>query len=56
MRDVPQLLTLINGYASQGIMLPRTEFELAEGIRDFTVAANDDDQPVACAALHRMHS
>ena len=52
MRDVPQLLTLINGYASQGIMLPRTEFELAEGIRDFTVAANDDDQPVACAALH----
>ena len=52
MRDVPHLLTLINGYASQGIMLPRTEFELAEGIRDFTVGVDEHDLPVACAALH----
>jgi amino-acid N-acetyltransferase len=36
--DVKPLLELINGYASQGIMLPRTEFELSENIRDFTVA------------------
>jgi hypothetical protein len=34
MRDIPQMLALINGYASQGTMLPRTDFEMAEDIRD----------------------
>jgi N-acetylglutamate synthase-like GNAT family acetyltransferase len=29
------LAALINGYAAQGTMLPRTDFELAEAIRDF---------------------
>jgi len=51
MRDIPELLALINGYASDGIMLPRTEFELAEGIRDFVVAENDE-KLVGCGALH----
>lgn len=51
MNDIPDLLTLINSYASQGIMLPRTEFELAEGIRDFTVAVVGG-RTVGCAALH----
>jgi hypothetical protein len=30
MRDIPPILALINDYASQGVMLPRTEFELSE--------------------------
>jgi amino-acid N-acetyltransferase len=51
LRDIPQLLALINGYAARGIMLPRTEFELAESIRDFTVAVTDGNV-TACAALH----
>jgi len=51
MRDIPQLLALINGYARQGIMLPRTEFELAESIRDFTVLTSGE-QILGCAALH----
>jgi amino-acid N-acetyltransferase len=38
LRDIPALLQLINGYAAEGIMLPRTEFEISENIRDFTVA------------------
>jgi amino-acid N-acetyltransferase len=42
---------LINGYASQGIMLPRTELELAENIRDFTVATVDGAL-AGCGALH----
>jgi N-acetylglutamate synthase-like GNAT family acetyltransferase len=29
---------MINSYASQGVMLPRTDFEQAESIRDFSVA------------------
>ena len=49
--DVAQLVELINGYASQGIMLPRTEFELAENIRDFTVAV-EGDRVAGGGALH----
>ena len=45
--DVKPLLKLINDYASQGIMLPRTEFELAENIRDFTVAVLAAKWPAA---------
>ena len=51
MSDVPALLSLINGYAAKGIMLPRTEFEMSENIRDFTVVACDAEL-VACGALH----
>jgi len=49
--DVKPLIELINGYASQGIMLPRTEFELSENVRDFTVAVQGT-QVVGCGALH----
>jgi len=49
--DVRPLLDLINGYASQGIMLPRTEFELAENVRDFTVALYGGEL-AGCGALH----
>jgi amino-acid N-acetyltransferase len=51
MADVHPLLQLINHYASQGIMLPRTEFEMSENIRDFTVAYLQS-QLVGCGALH----
>jgi len=51
MRDIHPLLTLINGYASEGIMLPRTEFEMSENIRDFSVAYAGQ-QLVGCGALH----
>lgn len=49
--DTPALLALINGYAAQQIMLPRTEFEMAENIRDFTVATAGN-RLVGCGALH----
>jgi amino-acid N-acetyltransferase len=51
MRDIKSVLALINGYAANGIMLPRTEFEMAENIRDFSVALNGDVL-VGCGALH----
>jgi amino-acid N-acetyltransferase len=51
MRDIPNLLSLINGYAAKGIMLPRTEFELSENIRDFSVAY-DGSLLTGCGALH----
>ncbi len=51
MRDIPAILSLINSYAAKGIMLPRTEFELSENIRDFSVAY-DEELLVGCGALH----
>ena len=41
MPDIHALLELINGYAAKGVMLPRTEFEMSENIRDFTLAFSD---------------
>jgi amino-acid N-acetyltransferase len=51
MRDIRPVLDLINGYAAKGVMLPRTEFELSEAIRDFSVAERDG-QLLGCGALH----
>ena len=51
MHDIPPILDLINAYAAQGIMLPRTEFEVSEAIRDFTAVLLGDEL-VGCGALH----
>jgi amino-acid N-acetyltransferase len=51
MQDIPALLGLINNFAAKGIMLPRTEFELAENVRDFIVAFVDGEI-AGCGALH----
>ena len=51
MRDIGPILQLINGYAARGIMLARTEFELSEAIRDFSVATLDGEL-LGCGALH----
>lgn len=51
MRDIPKILSLINSYAAKGVMLPRTEFEMSESIRDFSVAY-DGDTLAGCGALH----
>src|SRR5271163_860576 len=51
LRDIPALLHLINGYAAEGAMLPRTEFEISENIRDFTVVYAGS-QLIGCGALH----
>ena len=51
MADIPALLELINGYAARGIMLPRTEFEISESIRDFSIALADGTF-AGCGALH----
>ncbi len=49
--DIGPLLRLINEYAAKGIMLPRTEFEMAENIRDFSVAMQGEHL-LGCGALH----
>jgi amino-acid N-acetyltransferase len=51
MDDIPPILHLINGYAAKGIMLPRTEFEMSESIRDFSVVRRGSEL-LGCGALH----
>ena len=51
MRDIHRLLELINGYAAKGVMLPRTEFEMSENIRDFTLVYSGESL-YGCGALH----
>ncbi|MBV9499116.1 MAG: N-acetyltransferase [Acidobacteriaceae bacterium] len=51
MRDIPNVLSVINSYAAMGLMLPRTEFEMSENIRDFSVAY-DGNVLMGCGALH----
>jgi amino-acid N-acetyltransferase len=51
MSDIAPMLALINGYAAGGTMLPRTEFEISESMRDFSVAESNG-RLVGCGALH----
>jgi amino-acid N-acetyltransferase len=51
MHDIQPILDLINGYAAKGVMLPRTEFEMSENIRDFSVVYAGG-RLVGCGALH----
>jgi len=51
MSDIAPLLQLINDYAAKGIMLPRTEFEMSENIRDFSVIYSGKEL-IGCGALH----
>ncbi|MBA2124410.1 GNAT family N-acetyltransferase [bacterium Unc6] len=50
-REVKQIHSLINSYAKQGLMLPRSLSELYESIRDFWVAVKNK-KVVGCVALH----
>ena len=50
-RDAEGIRKLVNAYASQGLMLPRSLSSIYESIRDFRVIASED-LIVGCAALH----
>src|SRR6266853_2569684 len=49
--DVAAMLRLINDYASKSVMLPCTEIELCETLRDFLVAT-EHGRLVGCGRLH----
>jgi amino-acid N-acetyltransferase len=51
MRDVDQMLEIINQYAQQGLMLPRTKLSVCEHLQSFVVA-HDGDAVVGVAGLH----
>jgi amino-acid N-acetyltransferase len=50
LRDVPALFRMINHYAAQRVMLPRSLAELYENVWEFTVA-EEEGNVLGCAAL-----
>ncbi len=52
-QDAEGIYELVNYWAAQGQMLPRTLAETYENLRDFFVI-RDGDKVIACAALHIM--
>jgi len=49
--DVAQITRLVNAYAAEGLMLPRTEAQIAARIDSYVVAGYAPGEVVACAAL-----
>ena len=49
--DVPTIHRLVNHYAVERIMLPRTLTDLYENVWEFTVVSVDDDKLLGCGAL-----
>jgi len=50
-KDVPAIVRIVNGYASQGLMLPRSLQETYQRVQRFAVASCDG-QVIGCGALH----
>jgi len=49
--DVPAIATLINGFAAEQLMLPKSSESIALAIDDFVVATDVRGRVVGCAAL-----
>lgn len=49
--DVEEIMSLINGFADQGLMLPRSRNTLYEHLREFLVIESDQ-KIIAVGALH----
>ena len=48
--DVPAMAEIINAFAAQQIMLPRSQFQFYQHVRDFTVLEHDGEI-IGCGAL-----
>lgn len=53
--DAPQIQRLVNQYASQGLMLPKSLNQVLQNIRDFAVVERQGEVQ-ACGALHLLWS
>lgn len=49
--DAPAMAELINGFAAQGLMLPKTVPDLARAFREYRVATDPDGRLVGCGGL-----
>jgi len=51
-RDVGVMSRIVNFYAEQQQMLPKTHLQLYENLRDYSVVEDASGQIIACGALH----
>ncbi len=51
--DIPAIVDLVNGYAAQNLMLPRTPEEVRRTLKTWVVAESEG-RVVGCAALARL--
>jgi len=49
--DVPAIAALVNSYAAEDVMLPRTPEQIALALDDYVVATDTHGRLLACAAL-----
>lgn len=52
--DAPAIADLINHYARQGLMLPKSLVQVYEHLREFLVAEDEDGAIIGCGALRLM--
>lgn len=52
--DAPAITELINHFAKQGLMLPKSLVQVYEHLREFLVAEEEDGTIVGCGALRLM--
>lgn len=52
MTDIESIHSLITYYADKGLMLARSRSMLYEGLREFTVIVDDDNNVIGAGALH----
>lgn len=50
--DALAIFELVNSYAAQGQMLPKSKNQVYQNIRDFVVLVDEDEQLLGCGALH----
>ena len=50
-RDIPGIVELVNGFAAERVMLPRTPESVALALDDFIVAVDGRGAVIACGAL-----
>jgi amino-acid N-acetyltransferase len=50
-QDIPAIVAMVNRFAAQNVMLPRTEASVQQTLADWLVAADADDQVAGCGSL-----
>ena len=50
--DVKHIHSLLNMFAQEGLLLPRSLSELYDSLRDFFVYCDEDKRILGCSALH----
>jgi amino-acid N-acetyltransferase len=50
-QDIPAIVTMVNRFAAQNVMLPRTEASVQQTLADWLVAVDSENQLAGCGSL-----